>query len=218
MPILLEEDLQRPLPKMYRVRQQFDETCLTDIEGTVRRELAKPKICALVKPGMRVAVGVGSRGIQTLYRIVETTVRCLIELGAKPFIVSAMGSHGGGTEEGQREVLAGYGVTEERLGVPVVTTVDTVHLGDCANGRPVWFDRAAYEADLIIPINRVKLHTDFVGPIQSGLCKMLVIGLGNHKGCSAVHEEAPEVFADVIEARTFPALALIPTFSAEAPC
>ena len=199
MPILLEEDLQRPLPKMYRVRQQFDETCLTDIEGTVRRELAKSEICALVKPGMRVAVGVGSRGIQNLSCIVETTVKGLKELGAKPFIVSAMGSHGGGTEEGQREVLAGYGVTEERLGVPVVTTVDTVHLGDCANGRPVWFDRAAYEADLIVPINRVKLHTDFVGPIQSGLCKMLVIGLGNHKGCSAVHEEAPEVFADVIE-------------------
>ena len=93
----------------------------------------------------------------------------------------------------------GYGITEERLGVPVVTTVDTVYLGNCANGRPVWFDRAAYEADLIVPINRVKLHTDFVGPIQSGLCKMLVIGLGNHKGCSAVHEEAPEVFADAIE-------------------
>ena len=110
-----------------------------------------------------------------------------------------IGSHGGGTEEGQREVLAGYGITEERLGVPVVTTVDTVYLGNCANGRPVWFDRAAYEADLIVPINRVKLHTDFVGPIQSGLCKMLVIGLGNHKGCSAVHEEAPEVFADAIE-------------------
>ena len=143
MPILLEEDLRRPLPKMYRVRQQFDETCLTDIEGTVRRELAKSEICALVKPGMRVAVGVGRRGIQNLSCIVETTVKGLKELGAKPFIVSAMGSHGGGTEEGQREVLAGYGVTEERLGVPVVTTVDTVHLGDCANGRPVWFDRAA---------------------------------------------------------------------------
>ena len=89
MPILLEEDLRRPLPKMYRVRQQFDETCLTDIEDTVRRELVKPEICALVKPGMRVAVGVGSRGIQNLSRIVETTVKGLKELGAKPFIVSA---------------------------------------------------------------------------------------------------------------------------------
>lgn len=199
MPILLEEDLQRPLPRMYRVRQQFDETRLEDVAGTVRAELAKPEIRALVKPGMRIAVGVGSRGIQNLYTIVETTVNSLKELGAEPFIVSAMGSHGGGTEEGQREFLAGYGITEERLGVPVVTTVDTVYLGNCANGRPVWFDRAAYEADLIVPINRVKLHTDFVGPIQSGLCKMLVIGLGNHKGCSAVHEEAPEVFAGAIE-------------------
>lgn len=199
MPILLEEDLQRPLPKMYRVRQQFDETCLTDIAGTVRAEMATPSIRSLVKPGMRVAVGVGSRGIRNLYTIVEATIASLREMGAQPFIVSAMGSHGGGTEAGQREVLAGYGITEEKLGVPVVTTVDTVSLGACANGRPVWFDRAAYEADLIVPINRVKLHTDFVGPLQSGLCKMLVIGLGNHKGCSAVHEESPEVFASAIE-------------------
>lgn len=199
MPILLEEDLRRPLPKMYRVRQQFDEACLTDVAGAVQAELAKPEIRASIRPGMRVALGVGSRGIQNLYTIVETTVNSLQELGAKPFIVSAMGSHGGGTEAGQREVLAGYGITQERLGVPVVTTVDTVHLGDCANGRPVWFDRAAYEADLIVPINRVKLHTDFVGPLQSGLCKMLVIGLGNHKGCSAVHEESPEIFAAAIE-------------------
>lgn len=199
MPILLDEDLRRPLPKMYPVRQQFDQTHLTDIEGTVRRELEKPAARALIHPGQRIAVGVGSRGIQNLFTIVKTTVDSLKAMGAQPFIVSAMGSHGGGTEEGQREVLAGYGITEEALGVPVVTTVDTVQLGVCANGRPVWFDRAAYEADLIIPINRVKLHTDFVGPLQSGLCKMLVIGLGNHRGCSAVHEEAPEHFAEAIE-------------------
>ena len=199
MPILLEEDLRRPLPRMYRVRQQFDEACLTDVAGAVGAELAKPEIRASIRPGMRVALGVGSRGIQNLSVIVRTAVASLQALGAQPFIVSAMGSHGGGTEAGQREVLAGYGITQERLGVPVVTTVDTVYLGDCANGRPVWFDRAAYEADLIVPINRVKLHTDFVGPIQSGLCKMLVIGLGNHKGCSAVHEESPQVFAAAIE-------------------
>lgn len=199
MPILLEEDMRRPLPKMYRVRQQFDETHLEDIEGTVRAELNKPAIRSLVKPGMRVAVGVGSRGIQNLFLIVKTALDCLKEFGAEPFVVSAMGSHGGGTEEGQRETLAGYGITEEKLGVPVVTTVDTVALGQVKNGRTVWFDRAAYEADLIVPINRVKLHTDFVGPLQSGLCKMLVIGLGDHKGCSAVHEEPMDNFADVIE-------------------
>lgn len=199
MPILLKEDMDRPLPRMYRVRQRFDDSRLEDVAGEVRSQLARPEVASLVKPGARVAVGVGSRGIRDLYTVVETAVACLKELGARPFIVSAMGSHGGGTEEGQREVLAGYGITEENLGVPVVTTVDTVHLGDCANGRPVWFDRAAFEADLIVPINRVKLHTDFVGPLQSGLCKMLVIGLGNHKGCSAVHEEDPERFAEIIE-------------------
>ena len=201
MPILLKEDMDRPLPEMYRVRQQFDDSCLEDVAGEVRAQMARPEVASLVKPGARVAVGVGSRGIRDLYTVVETTVACLKDLGAEPFIVSAMGSHGGGTEEGQREVLSGYGITEEKLGVPVVTTVDTIHLGDCVNGRPVWFDRAAFEADLIVPINRVKLHTDFVGPLQSGLCKMLVIGLGNHKGCSAVHEEDPERFAERSEER-----------------
>lgn len=199
MPILLREDMDRPLPRFYRVRQQFDNSCLADVAGAVRAQLDRPEVASLVKPGARVAVGVGSRGIRDLYTVVETTVNGLKALGANPFIVSAMGSHGGGSEEGQREVLAGYGITEERLHVPVVTSVDTVCLGNCANGRPVWFDRAAFEADLIVPINRVKLHTDFVGPLQSGLCKMLVIGLGNHKGCSAVHEEDPEHFAGIIE-------------------
>ncbi len=229
MPFLLDSDLNRPLPAFTRVRQLFDREHLevSGIPSVVRGELNKEEIRTLVKPGMRVAVAVGSRGIKNLFMIVEATVRALQELGAKPFIVSAMGSHGGGTEEGQREVLAGYGITEEALGIPVVTSVDTVHLGDiprrknagesqlgredgaeekdadgsqpCPEGRPVWFDRAAMSADLIVPVNRIKLHTDFVGPLQSGLCKMLVIGLGNHKGCSAVHEESPEIFADVIE-------------------
>lgn len=199
MPILLQEDLERPLPQMIKIRQQFNQERLTDVSGTVRQQLFREDIASKVKPHAKVAVAVGSRGIRDLYTVVETVIACLKEQGADPFIVSAMGSHGGGTEDGQREVLAGYGITPERLGVPVVTTVDTVHLGDCSNGRPVWFDRAAMEADLIVPINRVKLHTDFTGPIQSGLCKMLVIGLGNHKGCSAVHEESPEHFADIIE-------------------
>ena len=201
MPILLDSDLKRPLPEYIRVRQHFDSTHIedADVPGAVREQLAKPEITALVKPGMRIDVAAGSRVCRNLFPIIRETVHCLKDMGAEQFIVSAMGSHGGGTEEGQREVLAGYGITEAALGVPVVTTVDTVHLGDCANGRPVWFDRAAFEADMIVPVNRVKLHTDFVGPLQSGLCKMLVIGLGNHKGCSAVHEEDPEHFADIIE-------------------
>lgn len=199
MPILLQEDMARPLPPMYRVRQRFDDNRLADVPAAVRREMEKPEIRALVKPGARVALAVGSRGIRDLYPVVETVVACLKGMGAKPYVISAMGSHGGGTEEGQREVLAGYGITPENLGVPVVTTVDTVSLGRCENGREVWFDREAMQADLVVPINRVKLHTDFVGDLQSGLCKMLVIGLGNHKGCSAAHEEPPEQFAEIIE-------------------
>ena len=155
MPILLKEDLERPLPPMYWVRQQFNSEELTDVVGAVKEQLARPEVAGLVKPGARIAVAVGSRGIRDLFPVVHTTVECLKDLGAKPFIVSAMGSHGGGTEEGQREVLTGYGITEENLGVPVVTTVDTVLLGHAANGRPIWFDRAAFEADLVVPINRV---------------------------------------------------------------
>ena len=199
MPILLREDLERPLPRMHRVRQQFDNRRLEDVAGTVRAQLARPEVRETIRPGARIAVAVGSRGIRDLYTVVETTVSCLKEMGAEPFIVSAMGSHGGGTEEGQREVLAGYGITPENLGVPVITSVDTVLLGHAPSGRPIWFDRTAFEADLVVPINRIKLHTDFMGPLQSGLCKMLVIGLGNHKGCSAVHEEDPEHFAQIIE-------------------
>lgn len=199
MPILLPEDMKRPLPRMYRVRQRFDRACLNDITGAVREQMAKPEIRRKIWPGARVAVAVGSRGIQNLSAIVSSLIDSLREMGAEPFIVSAMGSHGGGTEEGQRAVLASYGITEERLGVPVVTTVDTVLLGRCANGLTVWFDRAAYQADLVVPINRVKLHTDFEGPIQSGLCKMLVVGLGNHRGCSAVHEVSPQNFSAAVE-------------------
>lgn len=199
MPILLKEDMERALPKMYRVRQKFDDTHLDDVAAAVRDELAKPEIKEMIKPGMKVAIGAGSRGIRNIYLIIETLVNGLKELGAKPFIVSAMGSHGNASEEGQREVLKGYGITEERLGVPVITKVDSLDLGRCRNGRTVWFDRTAYEADLVIPVNRVKLHTDFIGELQSGLCKMLVIGFGNHVGCSAVHEEPVADFSEIIE-------------------
>ena len=141
----------------------------------------------------------GSRGIRNLFPIVQAAVAALQKRGAFPFLVSAMGSHGGGTEAGQREVLSGYGLTEEALGVPVVTAVESRRVGCLHDGTPVYFDKAALSADLIVPINRIKLHTDFSGALQSGLCKMLVIGLGNQVGCSAIHEEPPERFADVLE-------------------
>ncbi len=198
MPILLKEDYEYKLPVLHKVKQTFPRNTVDNITEVVGNELRKPEITCKIKPGMRVAVAVGSRGIKNIFQIVKTVIEYLKALGANPFIVSAMGSHGGGTPEGQKEVLAGYGITEEKLMVPVITTVDVVKLGETEKGVCVYFDKTAYEADLVIPINRIKLHTDFVGPIQSGLCKMLVIGLGNHKGCSTIHEENPEDFAYAI--------------------
>lgn len=184
---------------MYRVRQKFMRNTLKDVVGTVSCELGKDEITASIHPGDRIAVAVGSRGIRNLPNIVKSVVDGIKEMGAQPFIVSAMGSHGGGSEDGQRQILYGYGITPEAMGAPVITTVDSIELGTMKCGAPVYFDKAAFESDGIVIINRVKLHTDFVGPLQSGICKMMVIGLGNQKGCSAVHEFAPEIFAEAIE-------------------
>lgn len=203
MPLLLEEDAKRPLPQMYRVRQNFQKDCLSDVEKTVRSEFAKEEIRSRVKPGMKVALGVGSRGIRNLSLIVKVVVEELKKLGAEPFIMGAMGSHGGGTVQGQLEVLHTYGITEEAMGVPVTASNDVVLLGQTSRGIKVYFDKTCLEeADLIIPINRVKLHTDFVDNIQSGMCKMLVIGLGHHRGCTAIHQADFSYFGDTLKEAT----------------
>ena len=198
MPILLEEQLSYPLPVMHKVRQDFIRPRLNDIEAKIRQEIARPDIASKIKPGARIAVAVGSRGIKNIDRIVKETIIRIKALGGEPFVVSAMGSHGGGTPEGQREVLASYGITEESMGVRVITSVDVVSIGETKRGIKVYFDKEAFNADLVIPINRIKLHTDFVGEIQSGICKMLVIGLGNHIGCTAVHEIDFDYFEETL--------------------
>lgn len=203
MPLLLEEDARRQLPTMYRVRQNFQKDCLADVERTVRAEFSKEEIRSRVKPGMKVALGVGSRGIRNLSLIVRCVVEELKKLGAKPFILGAMGSHGGGTVQGQLEVLHTYGITEQAMGVPVIASNDVVLLGQTSRGIQVYFDKICLEeADLIIPINRVKLHTDFVDNIQSGMCKMLVIGLGHHRGCTAIHQADFSYFGDTLKEAT----------------
>lgn len=203
MPLLLEEDARRQLPTMYRVRQNFQKDCLTDVERTVRAEFSKEEIRSRVKPGMKVALGVGSRGIRNLSLIVRCVVEELKKLGAEPFILGAMGSHGGGTVQGQLEVLHTYGITEQAMGVPVIASNDVVLLGQTSRGIQVYFDKICLEeADLIIPINRVKLHTDFVDNIQSGMCKMLVIGLGHHRGCTAIHQADFSYFGDTLKEAT----------------
>lgn len=203
MPILLEEDAKRPLPQMYRVRQSFPQECLEDIEGTIYRELLKEEIRSRIKPGMRIALGVGSRGIRNLSRIVRCVVDELKSMGAEPFILGAMGSHGGGTLEGQLAVLAAYGITKEAMGVPVITNNGTECLGETSRGIKVYFDNLCLkDVDMVVPINRVKLHTDFVDDIQSGMCKMLVIGLGHHRGCSSIHQADFSYFGDTLKEAT----------------
>ncbi len=199
MPILLEKDMNIELPKMYDVKQLFQSTELKDINKCMDDESNKTNIKNSIKPGQKVAIAVGSRGIRNLQQIVKNVVNIVKKMGAEPFIVSAMGSHGSGTEEGQREVLEYYGITEKELKVPVITKVEVVKVGETKSGFDVYFDKVAYEADAVIPINRIKLHTDFVDDIQSGICKMLVIGLGNHIGCSQIHEEDFEKFGSIIK-------------------
>lgn len=156
MPLLLPEDYNTVIPPLYKVRQVFGRETLPDIAAAIRKEFQREEISGKIKPGMRAAVAVGSRGIRNLPLIVKTILEELEKLGAIPFIVSAMGSHGGGTEEGQREVLYGYGITEDAMHVPIITTTDVVCLGEISGGRKVYFDKSAMEADVIIPVNRVK--------------------------------------------------------------
>jgi hypothetical protein len=166
---------------MMPVRQEYPPSPPLDIPAAVRREMAR------IRPQGRVAVAVGSRGITNLDRIVAAVVETLKAAGARPFIVPAMGSHGGATPEGQRAILADYGITEERLGVPVQASMETEDLGAAEEGVPTLFSREALRADGIVAVNRVKPHTDFAGRIASGILKMIAIGLGKEAGATAVH-------------------------------
>ncbi len=198
MPILIPQEKNYKKLCMRPVKQHFDTQLISNVEKTVSNELSKPEISERIKPGMKIAIAVGSRGITAIDRIVKATARWLIAARTNPFIVSAMGSHGGGTGEGQAKILAGYGITEENIGIPIVAQMNVVELGTSSFGSTIYTDKAAYEADMTILINRVKAHTDFEGPIESGLCKMAAIGLANHRGCVAHHKMGTEAFPELI--------------------
>jgi hypothetical protein len=172
------------LPRMLKIRQTFPRPRVADIPRAVAAALAGAELA--LKRGDTVAVGAGSRGIANIDVIVGATVRWLKEFGARPFVFPAMGSHGGGTPEGQLAVLEHYGITEATMGCPIRATMDVVQVGE-ALGLPVWLDRWASEADWIGLVNRVKPHTDFKGSIESGLFKMMTIGLGKYKGAIQYH-------------------------------
>jgi hypothetical protein len=183
---------------MIKVKQKFEVKEITNVEEVVDREMNQEKIKSLIKPGMKIAVAVGSRGICNLDRIVKRVIDDIKMIGGEPFIVPAMGSHGGATAEGQKDILYNYGINEEKMGVEVISCMDVVEVGKTEDGVPVYVDKTAYEADMIVPVGRVKVHTDFKGPIESGMCKMLAIGLGKHKGCSTLHSQGFVSFPKLI--------------------
>jgi hypothetical protein len=174
-------------PKMVPIRQSFERTRLDNIPETVRSELGKLGLDRLIKPGQTVALTAGSRGIANIPIILKSTIQFLGDLGARPFIVPAMGSHGGATAHGQLELLESYGISEATMGVPILSSMETVSLGTTSEGYPIFLDKHASEADHIAVIGRIKPHTGFHGPIESGLLKMMMIGLGKHHGAIYYH-------------------------------
>ncbi len=192
-------------PQIFRLRQSFDPTRVEDVPAEVHAQLARLDLGKRVRPGQSVAITAGSRGIANIAAITRAIVEHLKGLGAGPFVVPAMGSHGGGAADGQRQVLQTLGITEQCVGCPIRSSIETVvvgRVGDCPSFRlsengtvplvpiasfPIHFDRLAFEADHVLVCNRVKPHSGFAGPIESGLLKMLTIGLGNPEGATIYH-------------------------------
>ncbi len=182
--------------KIALVRQLFDTSRLEDIEGTVYREMEGLGIKGKIKKGDKIAIGVGSRGITNIGRITKQVVDYLKSLEASPFIIPAMGSHGGATAEGQLKVLESLGITQEYLGCPIYSSLEVIKVGESEEGVPVYLDKFASSADHIVIINRIKPHTLFHGEIESGLLKMMVIGLGKYEGALAAHRAALRLGTD----------------------
>jgi len=179
------------VPKMIKVKQNFEDHKIDDVALAVKNEILKPEITQTIKAGASIAIGVGSRGVANIDIAVKSLVSSLKELGAVPFIFPAMGSHGGGTVENQTALLAGYGVTEDKVGAEIRATMETVVPVVLDDGTKVHMDKFAYEADGVILINRVKPHTNFRGAIESGIVKMMTIGMGKINGASELHGSYP---------------------------
>ena len=177
-------------PRLCLVRQKFPDRRIPDVAAEVRRQLAESGFAARLKPGSRVAIGVGSRGIHNIATIVRSAVGYWKDQGMRPFLFPAMGSHGAASAEGQAEVLAHYGIIEETMGCPVVSRLDVVSLGKTADGIEAFMDKQAYDSDGVMLVGRVKWHTDFAGKIESGLFKMMAIGLGKFAGAQRYHAYA----------------------------
>lgn len=174
-------------PKIVKIKQVFERPLLKEIENTISNELNRIGISKKIKPGQKIAITAGSRGINNIARITKAIVREFKAIGAQPFIVPAMGSHGGATAEGQLEILSHYGITEDFMGCPIKSSMEVQEVARSKEGIISYVDKLALSADYIVVVNRVKQHTEFEGAIESGLCKMLCIGLGKHQGALHYH-------------------------------
>jgi hypothetical protein len=183
------------LPRFLKIKQHFNRKKVEDIPAEVRARM-EPHLKNLA--GKRIAVGVGSRGVANIAAITKVVVEVLIEAGAIPFIIPVMGSHGGATPEGQAAVLASFGITEETMGVPLNASLDVEPIGELEPGLPIYVCKSALDADGIVIIPRIKPHTAFRGPIESGVCKMLAIGLGKQIGADSLHAYGFTRFAELI--------------------
>jgi hypothetical protein len=186
-----------PVPEMVTIRQRFDPQKITDLSACLSAQM-----CEMIKnkaqyDGKRICITVGSRGIPGLDLLVKTMCDVLKDWGASPFLIPSMGSHGGATAEGQLEILAGYNITEASMGVPILSSMETVQYGTL-DGLPLYCDKNAYEADGIVIFNKVKPHTDFRGRHESGLSKMIAIGIAKHKGATMFHSFGFQRFAELI--------------------
>jgi hypothetical protein len=175
------------LPKIFRIRQTIDTPHLKDIEKRVNELLDQFELSKKVKRGERIGLTAGSRGINDKPKVLKTIIERLKDLGTSPFVVPCMGSHGGATAQGQIEVLESLGITEKSVGAPIVSSMDVDEIGRTKFGTPVLIARDLLKADRIVVVNRVKPHTDFRGENESGLVKMMVIGMGKHQGALMVH-------------------------------
>ena len=189
-----------PIPRMFHAKQVFpaDRITAEEIPGVVERELSQEAFASKIRPGMRIAITAGSRGIRNVDIITKAIVDFVKKQGAEPFIVPAMGSHGGATAEGQLEILESYNITPESMGCPIKSSMEVVELGVSSRGKPVYMDKNAFESDGVIVSCRLKPHNAFRGKVESGPCKMMTVGLGKQKGASLVHSDGMNHIAENI--------------------
>ena len=183
-------------PRMARIRQNYEATRISDIPAEVRKAVAMLSLPVL--DGKRVAITAGSRGIANMDAALRELVGIFRGLGAVPFIFPSMGSHGGARADSQEKYLAGYNITEASMGCPIVSSMDVVDIGALANGVRLYCDKAAWEADWIVACNRIKPHPNYKAEIESGLCKMIAVGMGKHKGATALHQLGFDSFATAV--------------------